>query len=103
MDYLIRFVQIHETFRKPEIEALAILANVDVEFLSYSETVRGKPSNLNTPSSSNNPWPLADPKPLLVSILNRPPQRRSCGQSCHKPKHLGQSHLRIMGLRNIIQ
>ncbi len=74
MDYLIRFVQIHETFRKPEIEALAILANVDVEFLSYSETVRGKPNNLNTPSSSNNPWLLADPKPLLVSILNRPPQ-----------------------------
>ena len=39
MDYLIRFVQIHETFRKPEIEALAVLTDVDVEFLSYSEDV----------------------------------------------------------------
>lgn len=39
MDYLIRFVQVHESFRKPEIEALAILANVDVEFLFYDEKV----------------------------------------------------------------
>lgn len=40
MDYLIRFVQIHETFRRPEIEALAILANVNIEFLSYTQDVR---------------------------------------------------------------
>lgn len=40
MDFLIRFVQIHETFRKPEIEALAVLANVNVEFLFYTESVR---------------------------------------------------------------
>lgn len=39
MDFLIRFVQIHETFRKPEIEALAILAKVNVEFIFYSEHV----------------------------------------------------------------
>lgn len=38
-DYLIRFVQVHETFRKPEIEALAVLADVNVEFLFYSEYV----------------------------------------------------------------
>ncbi|MCJ1269221.1 hypothetical protein MMC22_009110 [Lobaria immixta] len=37
MEYLIRFVQVHESFRKPEVEALAALANVDVEFLDYSE------------------------------------------------------------------
>ena len=40
MDFLIRFVQIHETFRKPEIEALAVLANVNLEFLLYTESVR---------------------------------------------------------------
>ena len=40
MDFLIRFVQIHETFRKPEIEALAVLANVNLEFLFYTESVR---------------------------------------------------------------
>ena len=39
MDCLIRFVQIHETFRKPEIEALALLTNVNVEFLFYTESV----------------------------------------------------------------
>lgn len=40
MDYLIRFVQIHETFRKPETESLAEMAGIEVEWLSYSEDVR---------------------------------------------------------------
>lgn len=40
MKYLIRFLQVHETFRKPEVEALATLANVRVEFEEYSESVR---------------------------------------------------------------
>ena len=39
MEYLIRFVQIHESFRKPEVDALAALANVSVEVLFYSECV----------------------------------------------------------------
>lgn len=39
MDYLIRLVQIHETFRKPEIQALAVLADINVEILVYSEYV----------------------------------------------------------------
>ena len=38
-DYLIRLVQVHETFRKPELEALATLAKVDVGFLFYNEYV----------------------------------------------------------------
>lgn len=40
MEFLIRFVQVHETFRKPEIEALAALADINAEFLLYSENVR---------------------------------------------------------------
>lgn len=40
MDYLIRLVQIHETFRKPETDALADLAGLKIEWLSYSEDVR---------------------------------------------------------------
>lgn len=36
MDYLIRFVQAHETFRRPELEALARLAGVDIEIVFYS-------------------------------------------------------------------
>ncbi|CRG84866.1 NAD-dependent histone deacetylase SIR2 [Talaromyces islandicus] len=35
MECVIRFAQIHETFRRAEIEALATLAGVDVEFLWY--------------------------------------------------------------------
>jgi tRNA (guanine10-N2)-methyltransferase len=38
-EYLIRLVQVHESFRKPEILALAALANVNIEVLSYSECV----------------------------------------------------------------
>lgn len=40
MDYLIRFVQIHENFRRPEIEALAALTQTDLELVVYSELVR---------------------------------------------------------------
>ena len=39
MEYLIRFVQVHETFRKPEIEALALLAGITVEWVDYNESV----------------------------------------------------------------
>lgn len=36
MDYLIRFTQLHETFRLPEIQALAIVEGVDMSVVSYS-------------------------------------------------------------------
>ena len=39
VDYLVRFVQVHATFRKPELEALAFLAKINLEFLFYSEFV----------------------------------------------------------------
>ncbi|KAL4862699.1 hypothetical protein BDV12DRAFT_190209 [Aspergillus spectabilis] len=38
MEYIIRFAQAHETFRQPEIQALADLHNIDVEIISYDET-----------------------------------------------------------------
>ncbi|KAL8933984.1 MAG: hypothetical protein Q9216_006124 [Gyalolechia sp. 2 TL-2023] len=37
MEYLVRFAQVHESFRKPELQALADLARIDVEFLEYSQ------------------------------------------------------------------
>ncbi|KAI9891826.1 MAG: hypothetical protein M1814_002391 [Vezdaea aestivalis] len=37
MEYLIRMTQYLETFRRPEIEALAVLANIEVQFLQYSD------------------------------------------------------------------
>jgi tRNA (guanine10-N2)-methyltransferase len=39
MEFLVRLAQFHPTFRKPELEALARLADVDIEFLEYSEYV----------------------------------------------------------------
>jgi hypothetical protein len=40
MDFLIRFVQVHKEFRQAEIEALAAIAGVAVQVLSYSDDVR---------------------------------------------------------------
>lgn len=40
MDFLIRFVQVHEQFRQAEIEALGAIAGVLVEVISYSNKVR---------------------------------------------------------------
>ncbi|KAI5303592.1 hypothetical protein KEM56_007388 [Ascosphaera pollenicola] len=37
MEYLIRLAQVHETFRKPELEALAALHGIDVQFVFYDE------------------------------------------------------------------
>ncbi|KAI1179364.1 S-adenosyl-L-methionine-dependent methyltransferase [Nemania sp. FL0916] len=37
MQYLIRFTQLHETFRLAEIRALAVLANVDLKIISYND------------------------------------------------------------------
>lgn len=39
MDYLIRFVQMHESFRKPETEALAELFAIEIEWMFYAEDV----------------------------------------------------------------
>jgi tRNA G10 N-methylase Trm11 len=39
MEYLIRFTQVHETFRLAEIEALAVLEDIKLEIISYSPTV----------------------------------------------------------------
>ncbi|KAI1738831.1 S-adenosyl-L-methionine-dependent methyltransferase [Xylaria scruposa] len=36
MQYLIRFTQLHDTFRLAEIQALAVFANVDLKIISYN-------------------------------------------------------------------
>lgn len=89
MDFLIRFSQVHESFRKPEIEALAHLFNIDFEWLYYSEYV-GSHSPYLVPavflalspliSSSRpqhpNPLPLTHslPFPSSASIPPQQPQ-----------------------------
>jgi len=39
MEYLIRFIQMHEEFRKPEIESIAELLNIKFHWVSYIESV----------------------------------------------------------------
>ena len=39
MEYLIRFIQMHESFRKPETDALAELAGLNLGWVFYSENV----------------------------------------------------------------
>lgn len=46
MEYLIRFAQSHESFRRPEIEALADLAGIELDILFYDGSVRFLLSNL---------------------------------------------------------
>jgi tRNA G10 N-methylase Trm11 len=41
-EYLIRLVQVHESFRKAEIEALAEVTGVTVEIMKYLEDVGSK-------------------------------------------------------------
>ncbi|KAF2401264.1 tRNA guanosine-2'-O-methyltransferase [Trichodelitschia bisporula] len=37
MEYIVRFAQTHETFRRPELEALATLWNIELKIVTYSE------------------------------------------------------------------
>lgn len=40
MDYLVRLAQVHEDFRKAELQASADLSGIEVEFRVYSQYVR---------------------------------------------------------------
>lgn len=51
MDFIIKFAQIHETFRLPEIEAIAATEKLDLQVLDYKNEVschrnRHKPRQL---------------------------------------------------------
>lgn len=53
MDYLIRFSQSHETFRLPEMQALALIEGIDLKVISYtldvSQRYRGAIDNIPIP------------------------------------------------------
>lgn len=38
-DYLVRFAQAHESFRKVELQALADIAGIPIQFIKYDEDV----------------------------------------------------------------
>jgi len=39
MEYMIRFTQVHDTFRLPEIDALGVLEGIKLEVISYNPSV----------------------------------------------------------------
>lgn len=39
MEFFIRFAQIHESFRRPELEAIADLLGIELVWVEYSEDV----------------------------------------------------------------
>lgn len=40
MDYLVRLAQCHQSFRQAEIQALATVNDLELEFVTYSDNVR---------------------------------------------------------------
>jgi len=70
MKYLIRFTQLHESFRLAEIQALATLANVDLKVLHYDAEVSERHCD-HDPSPCTIGWPTNKLMAYLVSFLHR--------------------------------
>ena len=68
MEYMIRFTQVHETFRLAEVKALAVLEDIDLEVLSYSPSVS---------ASSVTVWSLAHTIQVAI-LLCKVAFRRCC-------------------------
>lgn len=49
MEYLFRLTQSHETFRVPELQAVATLVGVDLEMVSYNDFVCAFNNHHNMP------------------------------------------------------
>jgi tRNA G10 N-methylase Trm11 len=45
MEYLVRLAQCHETFRQPELQAVATLLGIEMEIMAYNEFVCGSQLN----------------------------------------------------------
>jgi tRNA G10 N-methylase Trm11 len=87
---MIRFTQVHETFRLAEIEALAVLEGIKLEVLYYSPSVRFSPKIfvfLLTISE--------------VTILLCQAGIRGCSKKTYPSKHPRKSSLRGLGKRLI--
>lgn len=55
MDFLIKFASEHESFRVPEIEALAIIENLDLKIKEYDREVRRKATTTQPLISKSHP------------------------------------------------
>lgn len=46
IEYFVRLVQVHTSFRRAELEALALLAGIDVQIFEYRDEVSWYPALL---------------------------------------------------------
>jgi hypothetical protein len=115
--YLIRLAQAHESFRKVELQALADLAGVELEFIKYEEDVRHPSRKLLLPFllayrhhyscfyTMLALFYFSDNYILTftVTILPRELGIRLCSKGYCRPQHISTRHLRAMGSRLNIQ
>jgi tRNA G10 N-methylase Trm11 len=71
MDYLILAAQKHESFRRPELEALAVLSGIALQVVEYDPQVRIPPGK-----------PGVD---QIVTVLDRPLGVRPGGTQANQP------------------
>jgi tRNA G10 N-methylase Trm11 len=76
MEFLIKFAQAHETFRVPEIEALALIEGLEMEIVDYSQDVR-------RPTQYMLVRDLLDTVPLLCRTTGFSRSRSASGQEIH--------------------
>lgn len=91
MEYLVRFVQMHETFRRPELEALAILACIEMTIVHYSEDVCSTTTSNTAQSNAS--------YTLLVSVLYCEPSQRTGSSYPYAAGYPKSKYLRAMGQR----
>lgn len=68
MEYLIRFAQMHETFRLPEVQALAALEGIDLEVVRYSLEV-GSPEPVPWNKVLDQVLILSSSRPFASSVF----------------------------------
>ena len=117
--YLVRLAQAHESFRKVELQALADIAGVPLQFVKYEEDVSS--FSFTQQSYSLNFISRISRSVVLVQILKKqsPVSRhalqkhifltikvtllhcrsavRGCGTKSHRTEHPRTGHLRAMG------
>ncbi|KAJ4514056.1 hypothetical protein HRR83_006554 [Exophiala dermatitidis] len=72
-DYLIRLAQAHESFRRPELEALSSLANLPCKIVEYAENSPFCIVRFDFPSTSSSPLlPLSQTPPSPSSAPSAP-------------------------------
>lgn len=85
MEYMIRFIQVHETFRLPELEALGELENVKFEVVSYALDVCTPPLPLHPHIKSHSNIPPSHHSASLKSPAMTKQRASSVAPSSQNP------------------